>query len=65
MQRVEDTAPQGHQRDEEKIRERDPRQRYRQLELMRLARETGRQHFDHLRREHKRKRQKYRLGNDQ
>ncbi len=61
MHRIEDAAPQRDQRDEKKIRKRDPRQRHGQRELLRVAREAGRQHVDHLWRKHERKRQQRRL----
>ena len=57
MQRVEDAAPQGHERNEQEIGERDPRQRHRERELLRLSGKARRQHFDRLRRENKRQRQ--------
>ena len=65
MQRVEDAAPQRHQRDQQQIRKRDPRQRHRQRELMRLARKAGRQQLDHLRREQQRQRQQHDLRRKQ
>src|SRR6516225_6448707 len=57
MQCIEDTAPQRNQRDQQQIRERDPRQRNCERELMRLAREPGSQELDRLWRERERERQ--------
>ena len=37
MQRVEDAAPQRHQRNQQQIRKRDPGQAYRKSELLRLS----------------------------
>ena len=65
MQRVENSAPQGHQRDEQEVGESNARQADRERELLRLVRKAGRQQLDNLRREDERERQQYRLRRNQ
>ena len=65
MQRVENAAPERHQRDEQKIGKGDAGERDRQLILLRLAREAGRQQIDRLRREEERERQQHDLRREQ
>ena len=65
MQRVENAAPERHQRDQQQIGKGDARQRDRERELLRLARKARRQQFDDLRREQQRQRQQHDLRREQ
>ena len=65
IDRVEDAAPQRHQRDQQQIRKRDPRQANRERELLRVAGKAGRQQVDRLRREQERQRQQHDLRRQQ
>ena len=65
MQGVENAAPQRHQGDEQKVGESDAREADRERELLRLAREAGRQQIDRLRREQECERQQKKLRRQQ
>ena len=65
MQRIENSAPQGYQRDQQKIGESNAGQADRERKLLRLVRKAGRQELDHLRCEDECNRQQYRLRRNQ